>query len=343
MGRHKKTNYEKLSPQVYEMMASMPCWNVGNCQGWPSCGRRREDKRKNGPHIKYRNMDNPTHANEKPGYAEKLRSNKITPLKKVGEGGKIQQQDRFTALKPVYGRNYKDYHRTGLKNIGNSCYMNAIIQCLVSTETLVRDLTKLSKSKSFDLPGMTSELVFLSRVLNSGEFRVISPSNFKQELGKADLKYVPATQQDAQDALQTILQNMEEELEHEGVCAKLNKKIIQETFDGKITRSTKCTKCMNETSKTDPMRFMNLEIPQGNNTLEECFQSYMKEEVLYDKRCENCCISYEAKIKTEITQTPNVMIIQLKRFKNGERLPSKIKKHIRIPLMLELGPYIGQG
>ena len=127
------------------MMASMPCWNVGNCQGWPSCGRRHEDKTKNGPHIKYRNMDNPTHANEKPGYAEKLRSNKITPLKKVGEGGKIQQQDRFTALKPVYGRNYKDYHRTGLKNIGNSCYMNAIIQCLVSTETLVRDLTKLSK------------------------------------------------------------------------------------------------------------------------------------------------------------------------------------------------------
>ena len=185
---------------------------------------------------------------------------------------------------------------------------------------------------------MSSELLFLSKVLKSGEFRVISPGNFKKELGKADSKYVPTIQQDAHDALQTILQNMEEELVNDDA----SKKIIEETFDGNITRSTTCSKCMNETTITDPMRFMSLEIPENSNTLEECFKSNMEEEILCDKRCERCC-TYEAKTKTLITVTPNVMIIQLKRFKKEGRLPSKIKKRISVPPKLDIGEYAIQG
>ena len=145
MGRNKKVISEKLPPHVYELMANMPCWNVGNCKGWPTCGRRHDDKSKNGPHITYKKSDNPTHANLKPDYVEKLRSKKQTQRRKREEVSKIQQQDRFTALKPVYGRNFLDFHRTGLKNIGNSCYMNAILQNLVSNEVLVSKLKDLSK------------------------------------------------------------------------------------------------------------------------------------------------------------------------------------------------------
>lgn len=42
---------------------------------------------------------------------------------------------------PVYGT-YGDVGATGLKNLGNTCYMNSIIQCLVNLEPFCEYLKK---------------------------------------------------------------------------------------------------------------------------------------------------------------------------------------------------------
>ena len=64
-----------------------------------------------------------------------------------------------------------------------------------------------------------------------------------------------------------------------------------------------------------------------NILIEECFKEFCKEET-FDKdnlwKCSKCHENIEAKNKIEIYQTPKILIIQLKRFKNNQKIESFI-------------------
>ena len=64
-----------------------------------------------------------------------------------------------------------------------------------------------------------------------------------------------------------------------------------------------------------------------NIYIEECFEEFCKEET-FDKdnlwKCSKCQENIEAKNKIEIYQTPKILIIQLKRFKNNQKIESFI-------------------
>ena len=66
---------------------------------------------------------------------------------------------REITLNPVIGKD--QYYKTGLRNIGNSCYTNVVIQCFKRLTENVKTSPVL-KSKN-----LSSELLFLSTVLKN--------------------------------------------------------------------------------------------------------------------------------------------------------------------------------
>ena len=48
---------------------------------------------------------------------------------------------RLEKMDPIYGHK-TEYYRTGLKNMGNTCYVNVILQCLTSNKRLLEILLK---------------------------------------------------------------------------------------------------------------------------------------------------------------------------------------------------------
>ena len=250
---------------------------------------------------------------------------------------KILSRERWKNLQPVYG--HKKYNKTGLKNLKNTCYMNAILQCLINSENLTDLLMSpadeeklLTKQPS----RLTKELQYLIMVLRSGEFRSVSPMDFKNALGEVKPAYEENKQEDAHEALLVILEQIE------------NSTNLDKILGGEVRTKTECKQCK-EVSTSASVRFscIHLELPteKDQTTLKECIKSHTKEQILTDKGCNTCknkgIVTAEAIQKTEISKMSEVLIIQLKRFCKEGKWQKKKYNVVDFPLILDMSPYSG--
>ncbi|XP_037071195.1 ubiquitin carboxyl-terminal hydrolase 19-like [Pollicipes pollicipes] len=108
---------------------------------------------------------------------------------------------------------------TGLDNIGNTCFLNSVIQCLANTREL-RDYFAESVFQSDinrDNPlGMSGQLALsfavLLRVLWSGQHRSHNPHQLKSLVAKKATQFTGFAQHDAQEFMAFLLDGLHEDL-----------------------------------------------------------------------------------------------------------------------------------
>jgi ubiquitin carboxyl-terminal hydrolase 8 len=109
--------------------------------------------------------------------------------------------------------------RTGLRNLGNSCYMNSIVQAL-SFNSFLTDYflsTKFKKAinpnNKFGSGGMVANEWFkLLYALWCGQYSQLSPHPFKHVVGSLQRAYLGTQQQDAHEFLVFLLDALHEDL-----------------------------------------------------------------------------------------------------------------------------------
>lgn len=179
---------------------------------------------------------------------------------------------------------------TGLENLGNTCYLNSIIQCLANTRQL-RDFFLGNEYKddiNTENPlGAGGKLAItfakLMRDLWSGRDRSLSPYNLKAIVGEKVCQFKGYMQQDAQEFMAFLLDGLHEDLnrikdkpyveEVEGAgkpdaevaneawrrYRSRNDSVIVDLFQGQLKSKLTCPVCNKISIKYDP--FMNLSVP----------------------------------------------------------------------------------
>ncbi|XP_063959594.1 ubiquitin carboxyl-terminal hydrolase 2-like [Lytechinus pictus] len=260
--------------------------------------------------------------------------------------------------------------KRGLKNIGNTCYMNTIIQCLSSIPELSKYCLQMDNflrndhvnSNSYHSGKLFQEFAETLKKLWDPDSTVssLTPHNLKRQIGNMlSHEFRGYRQHDAAEFLLSLLAELSEDVNRVknpprlGAMPEnlnpvdlanlmwrrqqqLTQSIIFDLFNG-LTRSTlRCSTCDYVSVTFELFYDLSVPIPTGCSSLADALELYTKPETLTGEnkfRCEKCKTLRSGTKKMEIERCPKVLIIQLKRFSSSHTgLTRKVDTHVDAPL-----------
>ncbi|XP_040181458.1 ubiquitin carboxyl-terminal hydrolase 2 isoform X2 [Rana temporaria] len=255
----------------------------------------------------------------------------------------------------------------GLRNLGNTCFMNSILQCLSNTKDL-RDycLQKTYKrdlnAKNYNTAIMEEFARLLQAMWTSSVNEVVSPMEFKSQIQRYAPRFMGYNQQDAQEFLRFMLDGLHNEVNRVTVKPRPNtqdldhlsdteksrqmwKRYLEredsrivELFVGQLKSSLTCSECGYCSTVYDP--FWDLSLPIAKKSVSEvslmdCIRLFTKEDVLDGDEKPTCCrckVRRKCIKKFTIQKFPKILVLHLKRFSEGRIRSSKLSTFVNFPL-----------
>ncbi|XP_034663563.1 ubiquitin carboxyl-terminal hydrolase 8 isoform X1 [Drosophila subobscura] len=258
---------------------------------------------------------------------------------------------------------------TGLKNLGNTCYMNSILQCLSNTPQLteycISDQYKNYISRSNKTNGQViEEVAALIKVLWNGQYKCVASRDLRYVVGQYQRIFRGVDQQDSHEFLTILMDWLHSDLQtldvpriRETIGAaekawldftKAKESMILHLFYGQMKSTVKCVACHKESATYECFSNLSLELPPNANEcqLSQCMDMYFSGERIHGWNCPNCKTKRDAIKKLDISKLPPVLVVHLKRFyADTSNTGAYVKKqnYLNFPLQnLAMNPYIAR-
>ncbi|KAJ1649682.1 hypothetical protein IWQ61_009308 [Dispira simplex] len=239
----------------------------------------------------------------------------------------------------------------GLQNLGNTCFLNSVLQCLTYTPPLVNYLLTRehsSQCRSNDFCMLCELERHVSRCGEHRQSQAICPKKIVGRLRSIAKHMRLGRQEDSHEFLRYVIEAMQDACLF-GYDPKIDHRIKETTFvhvifGGYLQSQVKCLVCHADSNTFDPFLDLSLEV-RHCTSLQRALQTFTKAELLSGKnryKCEKCNKLVDARKQMTIYQPPEVLTVQLKRFNFGHSFGGKITKEIEYSETLDLGPYLSR-
>uniref|UniRef100_A0A3Q1IS44 ubiquitinyl hydrolase 1 n=1 Tax=Anabas testudineus TaxID=64144 RepID=A0A3Q1IS44_ANATE len=239
----------------------------------------------------------------------------------------------------------------GLDNSGNSCYLNAVLQCLCSTVPLVehllnKDTRKESKCRVAEVFVRLLEEMWLGR----------SPSCAPVEARSVLCSILPQfnnySQQDAQELLLSLLNALHDDLKkhprsgQKQSCATDagESTIVSHLFEGQLSYMTLCMHCDHQAHSTQTFTVLSLPIPKTIKcSIQDCLSLFFEHTILTGGEqmlCSICGQRRETAVVTSLEKPPEILMLHLKRFGCKGKNQVKLRTNVLFSVKLNLIPFL---
>jgi len=256
----------------------------------------------------------------------------------------------------------------GLRNIGNTCFMNSVLQCLSNTKQLTNYLLKeeylreINTSNSSMKGSLIKAFASVIKNLWKGGGRVVDPSSLKGAVNRFAPRFSGYNQEDSQEFLRYLLEGLHEDLNRvmtkpQPINSEIDSSLsvceqameawkrylrrddsqLVDLFVGQLKSTLRCSDCGYDSVTFEPFWDLSLGIPSrsGEVSLLDCFESFTKEEILDGDEmptCERCKTRKKCSKRYSLYRLPKILVIHLKRFSPSDRFRQKLSTTVTFPL-----------
>ncbi|KAF9908472.1 Ubiquitin carboxyl-terminal hydrolase 36 [Lobosporangium transversale] len=230
----------------------------------------------------------------------------------------------------------------GLNNLGNTCFLNSVLQCLTYTAPLANYLLSNQHSDSCKTTNFCMMCVLekhVSRCFSHNMNEAIAPKVIVGRLRNIGKQFRIGRQEDSHEFARCLIDALQKSC-LVGYDSKLDNRvkettIIHQIFGGYFQSQVKCLKCGYESNTFETYLDVSLDI-RGSESVQKALRDYTKPEILSKSnqyKCDKCKTLVDARKQMTIYDAPKILCVHLKRFTYTGQ---KINRHISFETNLEL-------